>query len=241
MEDAVVLTAGGGFPPVPPEALRWRVTLNRDERAFLSSGIQGVADFECLLVRCLGRGLSGRVLDFGAGCGRLARWLSGRAAISEVICCDTDAEAVEWCGANLPSVRAIQCDPDDPCGALADSSADIVICASVFTHLDLPRQRILLDGFRRILPVGGCLALSTMGNAYAEKLDARSSSIYSRDGFCYIDDKFWADTFPAWYGTACHSPAFVRTLLADHGFDAMGVYPSALDGAQDIAVAVRSE
>jgi len=234
------MVVGAPDAPIPPEALRWRVTLNGDERAFLSSGVRCLADFEELIVAHTGHGLRGRVLDFGAGCGRLTRWLVGRAAVSEVICCDTDAEAVAWCGDNLPSVRAVLCDPDDPCAAFGDQSVDAVICASVLTHVDLPRQRGILAGLARILAPRGLLALSTMGDAHAARLDAGRAEEYRRCGFCFVvDDGLWAGTFPAWYGTAFHSPAFLRALLNDAGFEVMDVHPAALHSSQDIAITIR--
>lgn len=109
------------------------------------------------------------VLDFGCGCGRVARHWT-RPTDPEVYGCDYNSELVAWCTANLPNVRATrnQLAPPTP---YVSGSFDLVYALSVFSHLDAVLQRGWLTEFRRLLRPGGLLVLSVLGERMRHRLD----------------------------------------------------------------------
>jgi hypothetical protein len=60
------------------------------------------------------------ILDFGVGCGRVARHWNGLSA--EVHGCDYNPVLVEWCKANLPHLRAVTNRLDPPLRILMNIS-----------------------------------------------------------------------------------------------------------------------
>jgi SAM-dependent methyltransferase len=122
------------------------------------------------------------ILDFGCGCGRVARhWRSSffaqrakkderrRWEGPEVYGCDYNPDLVAWCAANLPGMRATtnQLAPPTP---YVTGSFDLIYALSVFSHLDAPLQRGWLAEFRRLLRPGGLLVLSVLGERLRHRL-----------------------------------------------------------------------
>lgn len=88
--------------PVPASAQRFRVIGNDDEKGFL---LGGATDFFRLckaLHAFTGRGFEtfASVLDWGSGCGRLARYVP-RSRAGAFTGCDVDGENVNWCSEHL--------------------------------------------------------------------------------------------------------------------------------------------
>ena len=109
------------------------------------------------------------ILDFGCGCGRVARhWAAVEGP--EVHGCDYNPDLVAWCRANLPHLRATgnQLAPPAP---YASGSFDLIYALSVFSHLDEGRQRAWLAEFERLLRPRGLLVLSVLGEKLRHRLD----------------------------------------------------------------------
>jgi SAM-dependent methyltransferase len=156
--------------PLPPPRLRLLVDGRSADRAhFLRVGRQM---FEGIRggVESMDRELEGlgAVLDFGCGCGRVARhW--GAVAGPELHGCDYNRELVEWCAANLCRLRATRNEPAPPLPYVS-GSFDLIYALSVFTHLDEGLQREWLAEFRRLLAPGGLLVVSVLGASVADRL-----------------------------------------------------------------------
>jgi len=155
--------------PVPPARLRLLVDgRTGDANAFLRLGAQMC---DSIQAAAAGAGAPvGRmraILDFGCGCGRVARhWpLDG----PEVYGCDYNPDLVAWCTANLPNLWATrnQLAPPTP---YVTGSFDLVYALSVFSHLDEVLQRGWLAEFRRLLRPGGLLVLSVLGERMRHRL-----------------------------------------------------------------------
>lgn len=96
----------------------------------------------------------GRVLDLGAGDGRL----SGEIAATELTLADVSEVALARAAARLPAAATVQLEPDAAL-PLADSSFDLVLCAETLEHVR--DVQLLLSEARRVLVPGGTLAVTT--------------------------------------------------------------------------------
>lgn len=167
LEDAV----DAGPWPVPPVELRVLVSCDADQAGFLRSGREQVGFFVSLLERNgIDPSTLESVLDFGCGCGRLARWWQ-LADGQELHGCDYNPKLVDWCREELPFMRVERSELEPPL-PYADASFDLVWALSVFTHLPEPLQRSWIAELRRVLRPGGCLIVTVSGSAYTGHLSA---------------------------------------------------------------------
>lgn len=98
-----------------------------------------------------------RVLDFGCGAGRILRHL-GEARLAG---CDIDAQSIEWVKENMPDVDAFVV-TEEPGIPRADGSYDLVLAASVFTHIGA-NWLAWLGEIRRVLAADGILFATFLG------------------------------------------------------------------------------
>ncbi len=168
-ERALALRAGGDDGigpdglPLPPPHLRVAVDgRSADAGRFIRVGRQSARRIrQTLSSQGIQLPALERILDFGCGCGRVARnW--ARLTGPEIHGCDQNAELVEWCRANLPFVQ-VTANGIEPPAPYADSSFDLVYALSVLTHLPEDLQRPWMEEFRRILRPGGLLLFTTLG------------------------------------------------------------------------------
>lgn len=153
-----------GVAVLPPVRLRFRVAHNSARRDFDVVGRQ-LAD--CLHEAAVGageaRGAFATALDFGCGCGRVARHVAGSEWVDHLTGVDVDGEAIEWCRRHLPGTYlAIEAGPPLP---VADAAFELVISVSVFTHLPEEAQLAWLAELERVLCPGGLLLASTLSPA----------------------------------------------------------------------------
>ncbi len=139
--------------PVPGRFLRVLVVGHADADNFLSEGARAIAFFDDMLAQAGGSFAQAEtVLDFGCGCGRLARHLRARTQ-AQIIGRDISAPAVRWCARHL--------DGDFKTNALAppldlpDASIDVGYALSVLTHLDDDKQRAWFAEWARVMRPGG--------------------------------------------------------------------------------------
>jgi SAM-dependent methyltransferase len=176
------------------------------------------------------------ILDFGCGCGRVARhWatLDG----PQVYGCDYNAELVAWCERELPFLRASRNDLEPPTG-YPDASFDLVYAFSVFTHLTEPLQRDWMAEFRRILKPGGRLVISTLGEHSRERLSAAERERFDAGQVVVQRPRMAGDNVC----TAYHPRSYVtRTLMGDYAdVEFLNLASSDVFLMQDAWVARRS-
>ena len=150
--------------PFPPRTLMQNTTGLTSESDFASHG----ADFWAALSQASPKPLSeyASILDFGCGCGRLARMFKGHPG--HIAGCDIDHRHVEWCSealgfmeTKLSSVR-----PPIP---FADNEFEAVISISIFTHLNESSQDQFLQELARVCRPDGLLFLTIHGNRALER------------------------------------------------------------------------
>ena len=162
--------------PIPPAALRARVWGRGDAEVFVrSSGetaelIRSTVEAETPM-----EGL-GRILDFGCGCGRVARAWAGLEG-PELHGCDYNPDGVEWCRQNLPfgQFRVNDLAPPAP---YPDDQFGLVYAISVLTHLPEELAQAWIADWRRILVGDGLLLVTTHGDRYRDALGRRGRVPY---------------------------------------------------------------
>lgn len=155
-----------GSMPLAPQ--RFRVIGNEDEFGFR---LGGATDFGRLLdaLGMLQLPLESfeAILDWGVGCGRVARYAS-RGRGSAFHGCDVDLENVNWCDASLEGrYRHVGMEPPLP---YQDGAFDLVYGISVFTHFREPLQDAWLKELQRITRPGAILLMTIHGETALDYL-----------------------------------------------------------------------
>lgn len=200
-------------PPIPPEPLRVRVHGGEKPAAFLGAGGQ---IFSLIREACIGK-----VLDFGCGCGRVARYFLFKPDC-KFYGSDIDTEAIEWCGRNLSGIFGTN--SIDPPTRYQDGFFDLVFSISVFSHLNETNHRLWLNELKRITKPKGLVLLTIHGEhalnviIKKEKRDGIPNPIYQAakpklesTGFSFV----YADQIPShvhreYYGSTFISHDYIR-------------------------------
>ncbi len=194
--------------PLPPSEFRSLVSAWDDTGVWLRSG-----EVDAGLLRRVVEPHGGHltemaaILDFGCGCGRIARWwatLDG----PEIHGCDYNPDLAGWCERNLEFMNATVNGADPPTNYPPDQF-DFIYAVSLFTHLPLAAQRSWLIELRRILRPGGHLLFTVMGERFRPQLDPTELRAFAA-GEPVV-------RFPEARGgnlcSAFHPPSFVRNEL----------------------------
>ena len=115
----------------------------------------------------------GSILDLPSGHGRVLRYLTAAFPEANVVACDIDRDAVDFCAATLgaqPVYSAVH-----PSDIQLDREFDVIWVGSLLTHLDAPFCDEFLDFFARHLSNGGVLVMSFHGTSTAT-CSARATS-----------------------------------------------------------------
>lgn len=144
--------------PFPPVELMQNVSGLTTERDFASHG----ADFYIALSAASPCSLTAykKLLDFGCGCGRLARMFKGHP--NELFGCDIDRRHIEWVKHALLNVNAEVTSVSPPLPYAGDTF-DAIISISIFTHLNEESQDKFLEELWRISAPQGYLFLTVHG------------------------------------------------------------------------------
>ena len=150
---------------VPDEKRIKRVIGVPDLNNFILGGATIFCRFDAYLKARFGKSIADmeRILDWGCGSGRIARY-------SSLIPCvdywgvDIDGDNVDWCRKNVPEGTFLTI-PMSPITDLPAQAFDLIIGISVFTHLDETAQFDWLHELRRVLKPDGIIMVSIQGNA----------------------------------------------------------------------------
>lgn len=150
---------------------------------FLLGGAVWHARLETLIHRYVGTSASSldRILDWGVGCGRIARHFLERGQRG-LHGADIDAVNVEWLQENLNWQDAIRVDFDPPM-PYPDGHFDVVYGHSVFTHLTEDDQFVWLREIHRVLRPQGfafVTACTEPGIFLTRQRDIRSNAEFIR-------------------------------------------------------------
>lgn len=230
--------------PLPPANLRHRVGPNSSRAEFLHVGALCAADLMAVYSG-LARDPAGdrRWLDFGCGCGRVARHLLapeaaerfGLGALSYTGV-DVDVRQIRWAAEHLPG--RFEVIPPSPPTALPGGAFDVVFTISVFTHLDEADQETWLGELARLLRPGGLLLATT----HAPEIAATSPGVTAGE-LAALGERgflFRPSVGPFNEQSAFHSRAYLESIWSRH-FESRGFFPRALGGFQDISAWERRQ
>jgi methyltransferase family protein len=147
---------------LPDADRRFRVIGDRDPVGFLVSGATDYHRLDRAVSAIAGRGLAEfpRVLDWGVGCGRIARHFPAAHAAA-LTGCDIDDDNVQWCNEHLRGrFVASELTPPLP---FADGTFDLAYGVSIFTHFREAMQLRWLEELARVTARGALLLMTVHG------------------------------------------------------------------------------
>jgi len=150
--------------PFPPPELMQIVSGLTDREAFAQHGVTIFQALESASPKPLAEYRD--ILDFGCGCGRLARMFKGYRG--HLTGCDIDGRAIDWINRNLTYMQGVHTTPN---GALPFEAAqfDCVLSVSVFSHLNEASQDHYLAELARCAKPNATLLLTIHGTRALER------------------------------------------------------------------------
>lgn len=222
--------------PLPPEVMRQRVRKGaRKKSTFIREGQQVFRSVGDLVSR---NGISFdsiRILEFGVGCGRIARHFfhSGHTSFVGV---DVDGQMIDWCNANLASRDerfAFFTNNYLPPLNLEEKSIDFAFSISVFTHLSGEDQKVWFDEICRVICPGGFFIATFIEEDPNALLSGVSTNL--REDPTIPREWLGRDGAPDQYLTTRSSLQWF-TSLADECFDTIDVDSLAIRGKQSFVL-----
>lgn len=248
---------GSFVPHLPAQNMR-HLTADPEAPIFLWAGLKDLSEFLALFAQ-YGHPVADRkpkVLDFGCGCGRLARFLDRHPGL-EGYASDVNPDLVDWCSAALANIR-VSLNAADPPLPFETGTFDLVYSISVFTHLPQHRAHPWLAELGRVLTEGGILILTTHGYPALElirstesaqkmfQLDAqRTAELIRRlpaEGCIYFGyEPDWLTMAKAGeeYGSTFLDPSYIDRHWNSNGLEVLSHVPGGLRGWQDTVILRR--
>jgi SAM-dependent methyltransferase len=160
-----------------------------------------------------------RILDLPCGHGRELRYLRAGFPDAEIVACDLDRDAVDFCAQYLGAVPIHS--SEDPRDIKIEGKFDLIWCGSLFTHCDAPVWDAFLDLFESHLSDRGCLIFTFQGRRVADYMRRHNDHFgltpdgarvlfdgYERSGFGYHDYPRQTN-----YGISLSAPSWVCARL----------------------------
>lgn len=159
-----MLSSGITESPVPPAEMMMLATGGKDKDVFLTTGS---VDKNFVLRFLQGAGLDiskgkSRILDWGCGCGRIARHWESLKANVDLFGCDVAEGPVRWCQDNL-RLGTFSVSTHNPPLSYPDGHFDAIYAVSVLTHLTFESQYLWMRELWRLLRPDGVAVLTAHG------------------------------------------------------------------------------
>jgi hypothetical protein len=111
-----------------------------------------------------------RILDFGAGWGRISRFFLRDTKPEHIVVADCMSEAVRWLHATRNPCRIIKSEPRPPIDGIGEP-LDLIYAFSVFSHLSEEYLHAWITYFMTCLRPGGHLVFTTRGLQFIDYLE----------------------------------------------------------------------
>jgi ubiquinone/menaquinone biosynthesis C-methylase UbiE len=128
--------------PIPPKELYSDLCNSQSE--FLESGKKHAQTMASAVTK-FQPGTLANVLDFGCGSGRMTRWFKTFLDCENVYGTDIDSLRASWCANHLGDYGRFWTSTTHPHLPIMDSTFDLVVCGSIFTHIDDLSEAWLLE------------------------------------------------------------------------------------------------
>jgi SAM-dependent methyltransferase len=231
------------LPSLPSEEIQ-TITNNIAGEKTMIPAAQIYTTFADIIARHLTDATTPKIMDFGCGWGRIARFLPQLTPIHNIHGLDVDERLIESCQALLPPMQ-FEVMVSGERLPFDDASLDVVISNSVFSHLSESSHLFHMREIARILRPGGLflgttLAQTTLDAMYTGNTNwitnitgprAEAEATLAEQGFVYGSTGRWTD-----YGIAFTNEEWVRQNWAPE-FDIVEV----VQQAQQINVARRTD
>jgi SAM-dependent methyltransferase len=223
-------------PPLPPPHLRRRIGANYAGVDFLANA-RAYSERIAFLAREAGRDLASfrSVLDWGCGCGRIARCAAEMFPGARYHGLDTDQEAIEWCREHLAEIGHFEQCSELPPAPYEDGSFDFIFALSVFTHLRLDAENQWLKELARVARPGAVLFFTYLREETVTGFGLGEPQVVDREGgfTCYAS---WeGEGLPYYNLTSSHTEDSLRSLWGAW-FDILSIHPSGI-GQQGVVLA----
>ncbi len=181
-----------GNPPFPSPTMIYRVAGHFNVEHFFQSGLLS-ANIIAAGLKKNGLDINDfpRILDFGCGCGRVARHWQNLAG-SELYGCDYQGPLVRWCQKNIVFGRFEQNGLGTPL-SYPDRAFGFIYAISVFTHLDEQSQHFWIAELSRTLRDGGYLMVTVHGTTRLAELSSGEQETF-RSGRPIFHQKRYSGT-----------------------------------------------
>ncbi len=221
------LSAGVAALPAPSSSLVATTQGQGDVDAYRASIVGSFLTTESLL-RASGAdpGRVRSVLDIGCGTGRLLVGWYVDAPGRRLVGTDLNRTLIDWDRAHLASVAAWDVNGLHPPLPYPDAAFDLVILASVFTHLSLESQKAWLGEVRRLVGAGGHAVVTLHGSVYADVLLKEPAAAARFRSAGYAELAGAAEGANGY--TSFHTEAFARNLFSD--FARVAFFPRGVTG-----------
>lgn len=151
-----------GLPELAPDSMQAKYTGRSGRLTFEQAvGFWNVALRQAKAWRRFGPDSS--LLDIGCGWGRMSATAMRDFAPERITSIDVQTESVDFCR-RAGFVNVVKCEAGAPL-PLPDSSFDMAIAYSVFSHLNEETHWALLKEIRRVLKPGGVAVVTTRGRS----------------------------------------------------------------------------
>lgn len=221
--------------PVPGQDARYRVQGNTEESSFLNLGLLLASQVDSMAKQYAGVCLEDAVvLDWGCGCGKVARYLADRCRDYTGI--DIDKENLHWCASHLPG--AYHHIDTSPPTRLESARFDLIFGVSVFSHLTETSQYEWLAELARLAKPGATVLVSTLGN-FAACRSGNPDNFEKLKTSGYLDlgpDAILEGVAPnGYYRTTFHSRKYIESNWSNY-FSVVDIIEGAIGGHQDFVV-----
>jgi SAM-dependent methyltransferase len=236
---------GRGYGALPSARHIFRVAGPAPEDFFLFSGATWCIKMIGLYESLAGKPIAacGRILDWGVGCGRIARFFPAeiRGRVTGV---DIDQLNIDWCRDNIPDIKTMVTAPAPPLPFPA-ATFELVFGHSVMTHLSEADQHEWLAELARITQPGGLCLLTILAEVswfirfFPDSRTPDNIAQFLDTGF--IDDgslDVGVDhAQPGIYRNVSHTTPYIRREWSKY-FDIQTIIPAFAD-LQDLVVMRR--
>lgn len=130
-----------------------------------------------------------RILDFGCGWGRIARFFLRDVNSDNIIGVDASHKVINFCKDNMHFGRWYAINPVPPSG-MPEENFDLIFAHSVFSHLEENAARAWIMEFARILNPGGLLIVTTWGRSFLDRCESMRGQEHKLNHY-----KFWSQAF----------------------------------------------